>query len=81
MKSIGKKSTVELVKLECRISTRTMQRELKGLGLKICVASRKSLISEANLKFAQECEDWALKKRSCGLMSPDVLCSRVMDGS
>ena len=41
----GKKSTVELVKLECkRISTCTLKRVLKVWGLKICVASRKSLI-------------------------------------
>ena len=44
------------------ISTRTMQRELKGLGLNSCVALRKPLISEANqqkrLQFAREHKDW-----------------------
>ncbi|KAF7659613.1 hypothetical protein LDENG_00295490 [Lucifuga dentata] len=48
------------------ISTRTMQRELKGLGLNNCVALRKPLISQANQKksfqFAREHKDWTLEQ-------------------
>ena len=64
---------------ECTsISTSTMQRELKGLNS--CVALRKPLISEANQK-----KDFhflgSIKIKMgqlIGLMSPDLLCSRVM---
>ena len=46
------------------ICTRTMRRELKGLGLNSCV--RKPLISEANrkkrLQFAREHKDWTLEQ-------------------
>ena len=70
------------------ISTHTMRKDLKGFRLSSCVALRKPLISEANLKkrlqFAGEDKDWTLeqwKKRSCGLMSPDLPCSRVMGAS
>ena len=48
------------------ISTRTMRRKLKGLGLNSCVALRKPIISEANwkqrLKFAREHIDWTLEQ-------------------
>ena len=54
VKSNGIKTTVELramFKSESNIiSTRTMRRELKGLGLNSCGALRKPLISEANQK-------------------------------
>lgn len=48
------------------ISTRTTHRELKELGVNSCVAVRKSLISEANLKnrphSAMENKDWTLEQ-------------------
>ncbi len=48
------------------ISTRTMWRELKGLGLNSCVALRKTFISEANMKkrlqFIREHKYWALEQ-------------------
>ena len=54
LKSSGRKTTVELGAMfnseSKSISTRTMQRELKGFGLNSCVALRKPLISEANQK-------------------------------
>ena len=63
MKSNRKKTTtVELTGMfnsdSKSIFTRTIRRELKGLGLNSCVALRKPLISEANwkkrLQFARE---------------------------
>ncbi len=70
VKSNCKKTTVELTAMfdseSKSISTRTMQRELKGLGLNSCVALRKPLISEANrkkrLQFAREHKDWTLEQ-------------------
>lgn len=48
----NRKKTIELTALfngeSKSISTHTMRRELKGLGLYSCVASGKPLISEAN---------------------------------
>ncbi|KAF7641747.1 hypothetical protein LDENG_00273020 [Lucifuga dentata] len=48
------------------VSTRTVRRELKGLGINSCVALRKPLISEANqkkrLQFAREQKDWTLEQ-------------------
>ena len=67
------------------ISTCTMQRKLKGLGLNSRVALRKPLISEANqkkrLQFAREHKDCSNRKRSNGLMSPNSPCSKVMGTS
>ena len=70
------------------ISTLTMWRELKGLGLNSCVALRKPLSSEANRKKKKKkgfslpgsikIGLWSNGRRSCGLMSPDLPCSRVM---
>ena len=70
VKSNCRKTTVELRAMfnseSKSISTRTMQRELKGLGLNSCVALRKPLISEANrkkrLQFASEHKDWTLEQ-------------------
>ncbi len=65
------------------ISTCTMWRELKGLGLNSCVAWRKTLISEANRKNSFSLSEsiniglWSNGRRSCGL-SPDLPRSRVM---
>ena len=69
-KSNQRKTTVELRAMfnseSKSISTRTMWRELKGLGLNSCVALRKPLISEANrkkrLQFAREHKDWTLEQ-------------------
>ena len=54
MRSNSRKTTVELRAMfnskSKSISTRTMRRELKGLGPNSCIALRKPLISEANHK-------------------------------
>ena len=69
------------------ISTHTMWRELKGLGLNSCVALRKPLISKAKQKKGFSLLGsikiglWRTGRRSCGLMSPDWPCSRVMGAS
>ena len=68
MKSNIRKTTVELKASESK-STRTMRRELKGLGLNNCVALRKPLISEANRKKRLQFV--------CGLISLGLPCSRV----
>uniref|UniRef100_A0A3B5RET6 Tc1-like transposase DDE domain-containing protein n=1 Tax=Xiphophorus maculatus TaxID=8083 RepID=A0A3B5RET6_XIPMA len=70
VKSNGRKTTAELRSMfNCEsksISTRTMRRELKGLGLNSCVAVRKPLISKANqkkrLQFPREHKDWTLEE-------------------
>ena len=69
------------------ISTCTMRRELRGLGLNSCVVLRKPLISEANqkkrLQFDSEHKDWTLEqwKKDMWSDSPDLPCSRVMGSS
>ena len=68
VKSNGTKTTEELRAMfnsESKIiSTCTMRRELKGLGLNSCVALRKPLISKANQKkgfnFGRQLKDWTL---------------------
>ncbi len=92
VKSNRKKTTVELMDMFNResksISTRTMRRELKGLGLNSCIALRKPLIGEANrwkkgfnLLGSIKIGLWSNGRRSCGLMSPDLPCFRVMGTS
>ena len=88
VKSNGRKTTVELRAVfnsdSKSVSTCTMQRELNGLGLNSCVALRKPLIGEANLKKSFSLLRsikiglWSNGRRSCGLMSPDLLCFRLM---
>ncbi len=64
------------------ISTRTMRRELKGLGLNSCAALRKQLISEANRKKGLDIKDWTLEQWKKVMWSDDDLpCSRVMGAS
>lgn len=66
---------------------RTVQRELKKLGLNSCVALWKPLSSEANkkkgLRFYRDHKEWTLEqwKKVYGLMGPDLKCSRVMGAS
>lgn len=70
VRSNRRKTTVELRAMfnseSKSISTRTMRRELKGLGLNSCVALRKPLISDSNqkkrLQFAREHKDWTLEQ-------------------
>uniref|UniRef100_A0A8C9RQZ3 Transposase Tc1-like domain-containing protein n=1 Tax=Scleropages formosus TaxID=113540 RepID=A0A8C9RQZ3_SCLFO len=71
VKSNRKKRTVELTVMfnseSKSISTHTMQRELKGVGLSSCVALRKPLISEANrgkkgFNFLRSIKNWTLEQ-------------------
>lgn len=78
VRSNRRKTTVELRAMfnseSKSISTRTMRRELKGLGLNSCVALRKPLISEANWKKGFNLLGsikiglWSNGRRSCGLV-------------
>jgi transposase len=49
-----------------KISARTMRRELKEMGLRSCAATRKPLVSKANLKkrlqFAKDHKDWTVEQ-------------------
>ena len=82
------KSTVELTTVfnsgSKNISTQTMWRELKGLGLNNSAALRKPPNSDADLKqrlqFVMEEKDWT-HDGSRVLMSPDSPCSRLMAAS
>lgn len=62
------------------ISTCTVQRGLKGLGLSSWIALRKPLASETNWRKGFQCEIqlWSNRKRLCDLITPDLACSRVM---
>ena len=70
VRSNQRKTTVELRAMfnteSKSISTRTMQRELKGLGLNSCVVIRKPPISQADwkkrLQFAREHKDWTVEQ-------------------
>jgi hypothetical protein len=48
------------------ISTRTVRCELKEMGMRSCVATRKPLVSTANrrkrLQFAMEHKDWTIEQ-------------------
>jgi len=86
----GEKTKVELTAVFNSESknTHTVQRELKGLRLNSCVALRKPVIGEANrgkkgfnLIGSMKIGPWSNMRRSCGLRSPDLLCSRVMGAS
>ncbi|GBN96848.1 hypothetical protein AVEN_87411-1 [Araneus ventricosus] len=60
-----------------------MRRELKGMGLKSCSATRKALVTATNrekvLQLTKENRDWILEgNKSCGQMSPDLLSSNIM---
>lgn len=75
----GRKTTVEVGAMfkseNKRLSTGTMQRELKGLGLNSCEAPRKPLISKANwerrLTFSGKHKDWPPEPRKKVLWSDE----------
>ena len=77
VKSNHRKTTVELRAMfnseSKSVSTHTMWRELRGLGLSSCVALRKPLSSEANRKkrllFAGEHKDCAQRMRSADYLN------------
>ncbi|GBN12809.1 hypothetical protein AVEN_253845-1 [Araneus ventricosus] len=64
------------------LSTRTMRRELKGMGLNNCRLTRKTLVSTINnrkrLQFSKQYKDWTAEQgeMSCGLMSQQPIPER-----
>lgn len=67
------------------ISTITMRRELKRLGLNSCVASKKHL-SEANwggerLQFAREHKEWTLEQWMSVMLSDELRFTLTLRGT
>lgn len=54
-----------------------MQLELRGFGLSSYVALSKTIVYEANL-LSKEYHDRTLAMVECGLVSPDLPCSKVI---